>query len=80
MRRLKGAATAVLRVLGVAAAIALILLVLEVLVGVLLVGIDALFRCAEGPSYPRRERISRYAANARSDTPITSRGFAAKAS
>jgi hypothetical protein len=44
VRRLKGAALAVLRTLAVAAAIALILLVLEVLVGVILVGVDTLFR------------------------------------
>ncbi len=35
---------AVLRTLAVAAAIALILLVLEVVVGAILVGVDALFR------------------------------------
>jgi hypothetical protein len=39
-----GAASAVLRTLAVAAAIALILLVLEVLVGGILVGVDTLFR------------------------------------
>ena len=44
MRRLKGAALAVVRVLATAAAIALILLILEVLVGVILVGVDTLFR------------------------------------
>ncbi len=44
VRRLKGAASAVLRTLAVAAAIALILLVLELLVGVILVEADTLFR------------------------------------
>jgi hypothetical protein len=41
---LKGAVLAVVRTLAVAAAIALILLVLEVLVGVILVEVDTLFR------------------------------------
>jgi hypothetical protein len=44
VRRLKGAALAVLRVLAVAAAIALIVLIIELLVGVILVGVDTLFR------------------------------------
>jgi hypothetical protein len=44
MRRLKGAALAVVRTLAVAAVIALILLVLEVLVGVIVVGVEPLFR------------------------------------
>jgi hypothetical protein len=44
MRRLKGAALAVVRTLAVAAAIALILLILEVLVGVILVEAGTLFR------------------------------------
>ena len=43
VRRLKGAATAVLRTLAVAAAIALIMLVSELLVGVILVEVDTLF-------------------------------------
>ena len=44
MKRLKGAALAVLRTLAAAAAIAPILLILEVLVGVILVEVDALLR------------------------------------
>ena len=44
MRRLKGAALAVVRTLAVAAAIALIMLVVAVLVGVIVVGVDTLFR------------------------------------
>ena len=44
MRYLKSTAAAILRLLAVATAIALILLVLEVLVGVILVEADALFR------------------------------------
>ena len=44
VRRLKGAALAVLRTLAVAAAIALIMLVVAVLVGVIVVGVDTLFR------------------------------------
>jgi hypothetical protein len=43
VRRLKGAALAVLWVLAVAAAIALPLVVLQVLAGGILVGVDALF-------------------------------------
>ncbi len=44
MRRLKGAALAVVRTLAVAAAIALILLVLAVLTGVILVVVEPLVR------------------------------------
>ena len=44
MRRIKGAALEVVRTLAVAAAIALILLVLEVLVGVILVEAGTLLR------------------------------------
>jgi hypothetical protein len=43
VRRLKGAALAVVRVLAVAAAIALIMLLVAVLGGVILVGVDTLF-------------------------------------
>jgi hypothetical protein len=52
VRRLKGAALAVLRVLAVAAAIALIVLIIELLVGVILVGVDTLFRWAGSLAYP----------------------------
>ena len=43
MRRLRSAAAGILRVLVAAAVVALVLLVLEVLVGLLLVEYDALF-------------------------------------
>ena len=43
MRRLKGAASAVVRVLAVAAAIALIMLVVAVLGGLILIAVDELF-------------------------------------
>ena len=43
MRRLKGAALAVLRTLAVAAAIALIMLVVAVLGGLILIAVDELF-------------------------------------
>ena len=44
MRRLKGAALAIVRTLAVGAAIALIMLLVAVLVGVIVVGLEPLFR------------------------------------
>ncbi len=44
MRRLKNAAVTILRLLGVAVVLALIMLLVEVVAGVFLVGMDALFR------------------------------------
>ena len=44
MRRVKSTFVAILRLLGVAMVLALIILLVEVLAGVILVGIDALFR------------------------------------
>jgi hypothetical protein len=44
MRRLKNTATVILRLLGVAVVLALIMLLVEVVAGVLLSEIDALFR------------------------------------
>jgi hypothetical protein len=44
MRRLKNTATVILRLLGVAVVLALIMLLVEVVAGVFLSQIDALFR------------------------------------
>ena len=44
MRRVKSTFVAILRLLGVAMVLALIILLVEVLAGVILVGLDALFR------------------------------------